>query len=563
MRRLISLIPREYRGGCLKLALLVPIKAILDLVGVAVLLPVMVLVLEPDRLEASFVGRWFRAVGIDNHDMFGPIVLAGVVGILLVKVALSLLIQRFQGKFLTDLYRDLSSKLFVSMYSRGLLYIKNRNSAKMTFNVTGVCYNFVMCYLGGWMKLIGEVCFILLIFAALMVYSWKATLFALLTFIPVMVLYMLFIRKPLKDLGTKENEARREQNKMLYEAFKGYSEVYINGAFGQIQRRFTEGLRKIAAYRIRGGIIQSLPSYMLELSVVLMVAVYILSSHSATGQSGIIFLGVFAVALLKLLPSVRSIIGCVSTINSTQYTCEIVEEINAPVIFDVLHQQNAKAMNFEDSITVDNVTFCYPDDDKPVLENVSFVIPKGRRVGLKGRTGAGKTTLFNLLLGLYQPTSGEIRIDGVALTPDNCASWHAAVGYVPQEVFVADSTILENVALGMEADKIDADKVMDALQQASLREFVDSLPAGVNTKIGEAGCKLSGGQRQRLGIARALYKNASVLFFDEATSSLDSQTEAEVNSAIEDLSRLNSDVTVIVISHRDTTMAFCDTVIEM
>lgn len=564
MRKLLSLIPREYRRGCINVALLVPFKAILDLVGVAVLLPVMVLVLDPARLEASFLGKWVTNMGYSIGDNFGITVLTMVVAVLVLKVILSLCIQRYQSTFLSSLYRELSSRLFISLYSRGLVYIKNQNSARMTFNVTGVCYNFVMCYLGGWMKLIGELCFVLLLFAALMVYSAKATLFALITFLPVLGLYALFIRKPLKDISSKENEIRREQNKLLYEAFRGYSEVQINDAFPQIQQRFRDGLKTIAGYRVRSGIIQSLPSYLLELSVVLMVAVYILSNHAQTGASGVVFLGVFGVALLKLLPAVRSIIGCISTLNATQYTCEVVADMNVPVTFDLLHHDEVVSpMSFEHEIKVDGVTFAFPDDETPVLDGVSFTIPKGARIGIKGRTGAGKTTLFNILLGLYQPQSGFVKIDGVPLTAANSANWHSIVGYVPQDVFVSDSTILENVALGCEMGTIDRQKAEEALRQASLLDFVESLPSGIYTKIGEAGCKMSGGQRQRLGIARALYKDAAVLFFDEATSSLDSQTETEVNSAIADLSKTRSELTVIVISHRDTTMSYCDTIIEL
>lgn len=563
MREVWSLIPSEYRRGCLRVALLVPVKAVLDLVGVAALVPVMMLVLDPLKLQSSFLGRVSGLLNFTTDTGFTIFVILSVVLILLLKVFLSIAIINYQNRFLMRLYRNLSSRLFVSLYSRGLLYIKNQNSARMAFNVTGVCYNFVMGYLGGWMKLFGEIAFVILLFSALLFYSAGATIMAILAFLPVLLLYMLFVRKPLRDLGKRENDARREQNRLLYEAFKGYSEVQVNDAFPVIERRFRQGLDNISSYRIKSGIISSLPSYLLELSVVLIVAVFILFSVSSGEAADIVFMSIFAVSLLKLLPAVRGIMGAMSSLSATQYTKEVIAEIRTPVSFPLLHDDDIVPMQFDRSIRVEDVSFHFEDDEEDVISHLSFEIRKGVRFGIKGRTGAGKTTLFNILLGLYPPSGGRVTVDGVTLSSDNVGSWHRIVGYVPQNVFVADSTILENVALGFDPSSIDRDKAMNALRQASLSDFVAGLPNGIDTRIGEGGCKMSGGQCQRLGIARALYKNASILFFDEATSSLDSQTESEVNEAIAALSDENSGLTIIVISHRDSTMSFCDEILEL
>lgn len=563
MRKILSLLPKEYRRGCLRVAALVPVKAVLDLVGVAALIPIMMLVLDPDKLENSFFASIASVLGFSDYNTLAIVVIVSVVLVLVFKIILSLLIINYQNRYLMSLYRNLSSRLFLSLYSRGLLYIKNHNSARMTFNVIGVCYNFVMGHLGAYLRICGEVVFVAFLFIALLIYSPAATLLALCAFVPGVALYMFAIRKPLRILNKEENEARREQNRLINEAFKGYSEVHVNDAFPLIHDRFSKGLENISEYRIRGGLIQSIPSYLLELSVVIIVAALSLFNLGKGDQTDVMFLGICAVSLLKLLPSVRTIVGSLAAINATEYTREVIADINTPVTYQLLHSQNVAAMRFEKEIRCENVSFAYEGEDKPVLEAVNFSIPKGARFGIKGRTGAGKTTLFNVLLGLYPPTEGNVLIDGVPLNPDNLASWHKLIGYVPQDVFVADSTILENVALGFDPNEIDREKVKTALVQASLEEFVNSLPSGVDTKIGEAGCRISGGQRQRLGIARALYKEATVLFFDEATSSLDSRTEQEVNDAIQSLSEQRSELTIIVISHRDSTLSFCDTVMEL
>lgn len=563
MEQLRRLIPEDFRWGALKLAALVPVRAILDLAGVAALLPVMMLVVDSDRLRGSFLERWCDALGFSSQHDFALFVIVLVMLVLLVRIALCLLITSYQNRFLMGLYRELSSRLFVSLYSRGLLYIKNQNSSRMTFNVISVCYNFVMGYLGGWMRLCGEVVFVLLMFAALMVYSPIATLMALCAFAPVIILYMLMVRKPLRRYARKENDMRREQHRLISEAFKGYSEVQVNDVFPAVKRRFDEGLDNISSYRIKSAIISSLPSYMMEFAVVSVVAVMLLVNFSTMTAENILFLGVFTVALLKLMPAIRTIVGSVSALSATEYTKEVISDIETPAVFNLEHNEDVDPMPFEKEISVNGVSFIFPDDETAVLDNVSLTIRKGEHLGIKGRTGSGKTTLFNILLGLYPPTGGSVCVDGRELSRGNVASWHRIVGYVPQDVFVADGSILENVALGMDAAAVDRQKVMDALAQASLDEFVNALPEGLDTRIGEAGCKLSGGQRQRLGIARALFKDAKVLFFDEATSALDAQTEQEINTAIEALGRNRSELTIIVISHRDSTMSFCDRIFEL
>jgi ABC-type multidrug transport system fused ATPase/permease subunit len=212
---------------------------------------------------------------------------------------------------------------------------------------------------------------------------------------------------------------------------------------------------------------------------------------------------------------------------------------------------------------VNDLHFRFEDSQSDTLSNINFTINKGEKIGINGRSGAGKTTLFNLLLGLYTPTAGTITIDGKILSAENRRKWQNAIGYVSQSVFLTDSTLLSNIALGCKEEQIDMDRINMAIEAASLGEFVASLPNGINTRIGECGALLSGGQRQRIGIARALYKGAEVLFFDEATSSLDSQTEQNINEAIVALAKANSSLTIVVIAHRDSSLSYCDRVITL
>lgn len=210
-----------------------------------------------------------------------------------------------------------------------------------------------------------------------------------------------------------------------------------------------------------------------------------------------------------------------------------------------------------------DLRFRFADGGRELFHGLSLTIRKGERIGIRGASGAGKTTLFNLLLGLYEPTGGEIVIDGTPLTAANRRAWQNRIGYVSQSLFIADGSFAANVALGIPAGEVDRERVMQALRAAQLGELVAGLAKGIGTHVGECGCRLSGGQRQRIGIARALYRQADVLFFDEATSALDSRTEEEINRSIAGLAARDAGLTLVVIAHRESSLEYCNRIITI
>ena len=227
------------------------------------------------------------------------------------------------------------------------------------------------------------------------------------------------------------------------------------------------------------------------------------------------------------------------------------------------HEENApegEDITFCRAITIENLTYAYPDSGN-VLEHFDCRIAKGEYVGFRGYSGAGKSTLFNLLIGFLAPGSGEIRIDDTPLTAQNRTSWIRHIGYVPQEVYIFNGTLAENIALGNK--EVDRSRIAHILQQVSLENWAKELPEGIDTVLGEAGGRISGGQKQRIGIARALYKQADVLLLDEATSALDNETEKEVNETLQQLKHTYSQMTILSIAHRDSSLAYCDRVITI
>lgn len=271
-----------------------------------------------------------------------------------------------------------------------------------------------------------------------------------------------------------------------------------------------------------------------------------------------VLIGLFAVAAFRLLPAVRSLLTGWTQVQNALYTLEVLEAGLADV--SRLEQVPGKALPFSDSLSVCHLTYAYPDGET-VLRDVNFTIKKGEYVGIRGYSGVGKTTLFHLLLGLLQPGEGEIRVDGTALTPLLQPGWRQRIGYVPQEVYIFRGTLVENIALA--ADGVNRNLVTALLWQVRLGEWLESLPHGLDTVVGEQGGELSGGQRQRIGIVRALYRKVDVLLLDEATSALDNDTERQVNDALVGLRTACPGLTILSIAHRASSLAYCDRVLSL
>ena len=327
-------------------------------------------------------------------------------------------------------------------------------------------------------------------------------------------------------------------------------------------KRFDKAMDEVIDVRLKNATLSNLPQMFTEIGLALaLVVMVLLNLGIANGEIKILF-GIFAVAALRLMPSVRNIMGAWATLRYNRYTIDIIRDARIDDI-DPSIDDTTERMPFEREIRIEDVSFRFEDGEQDVISNTSFTIAKGERIGIRGRSGAGKTTLFNLMLGFFRPTTGTIFIDNEPLCPENRRRWLNIVGYVSQNVFPTDGTLIENIALGVAPEDIDRDRLNHAIDMANLREFIDSLPQGVDTPAGECGSRLSGGQRQRIGIARALYKEAEVLFFDEATSSLDNDTEQNINKSIEQLSKQNKELTIIVIAHRESSLDYCDRILTL
>ena len=565
MKALFEIIPKKFRAATCGVVLSALLRALLNFAGLAVLLPVLLMVLNSQQIHSNqILSTLYEWGGFTTDQQFIAATCAVVIGVIALKQACNLLLQRVQRRYVVRLYKYFSVKIFRNYHDRGLAFIKRQNTAILSRNVNFICYNLVMGVISPTISMICEVLLLGLLLAALMWYNPMIALLAVAAFIPLSWVYVVILRGKLRDYGQRENEARRQQARAVVETFRGYTDIEINNAFPTMQRRFEQSLDTIAEIKSRTDIIGAMPSIIAEMSVALAMVVLILLGTATSHPDTSLIFGIFAVAAIRILPTVRAIMAQWWQIRYNYYCIDIVRE-GLEEADEIENDAPIQRIELCSAIEVEGLGFRFEDADKEqwTLRNLNLTIRKGEKIGIRGTSGAGKTTLFNLLLGFLTPTEGEIKIDGQRLDRTLARRWQTSIGYVSQNVYIEDSTIAGNIALGVDTDKIDRERLDDVIRRARLKEFVGQLPNGADTAIGECGNRLSGGQRQRIGIARALYKQADVLFFDEATSSLDDRTEQEINHAIEQLSREQSALTIVVIAHRSTSLEYCDRIIEI
>lgn len=412
-----------------------------------------------------------------------------------------------------------------------------------------MCLAFSQRLVAPMLRIIGDGILLLFVTIALLVYDGMTVLVLCLSFFPFMIFYFFFVRKRSRLYGEQELEARRKQSRVVQDTFRGYVELEVNGAFHTLQESFLEGMDKISHNRIKQETIQRLPLFLSELSVVVGLAVLV-----AWGRGDVkMLVGIFAVASFRLLPTLRGLLAAWTQIQNAYCSLDIVEE--GLKDFQGTDVPEMQEVVFEKEIRMEGLEYTYPDGEQ-VFQHFHCTIHEGEYIGFQGYSGAGKSTLFNLLLGLLKPDAGRVLIDGISLEVSVRSSWLKRIGYVPQDVFIFQGTLAENIALGCK--DIDQERVQLLLRQVSLEQWAESLSEGINTNLGEAGSRLSGGQRQRIGIARALYKQAEVLLLDEATSALDKVTEREINETLSKLKCVCTDLTVLSIAHRDSSLVYCD-----
>lgn len=582
-RQLLDILDKEQRKKSVFLLLLFFVSAILETLGVSAIIPFVLALMSPDELmKYAVVQKIANTFGINSGNGLLLLIAVGVVIVYVVKDGIILAANYFQLRFRNGMERDLSTLMLKSYLNRDYMYFVETNSGDMMRGVNEDIIN-VAQVIDSFSSLFAETLTCVLLGAFLI---YLDPLFALgllcLALLTALVIVLVF-KKRNAECGRQCREAFAKRYQYLQQPLNGYKEISVTQRKQYFVDQFQAEADRACRYNTQYLFLCKLPNRMIETVFIsgLVLLVCLITSHGNEGatQQFVTVLGAVAVAAVRILPAISNVIGSINglvynrlSLEETYNNISIARKNEADRAEREMQEMKrglaGKAdkmpdeknrISFQQELTVRGVTWKYPEGKRNVLEDVSLTIEKGDAVAFIGESGAGKTTLADVILGLLHPQHGEVQMDGVNIFSIP-KQWAKTIGFVPQNVFLIDDTVRHNVAFGIYEDEIDEDKIIHALKSAQIYEFIKSLPQGLDTVVGEAGVKFSGGQRQRLAIARALYDNPDILVLDEATSALDNETESAVMQAIDALKGMK---TLIIIAHRLSTIQNCNKVYEV
>ncbi|WP_019558810.1 ABC transporter ATP-binding protein [Thioalkalivibrio sp. ALE12] len=562
LRKLNALLDPRDRGKVGLLVILMIVTAFMQTAGIASVMPFLAVLSDPNMVYDNEMLRLaYEWLGFESTSSFLYFLGVGAFVLFMTGTALQALNQWAITRFTHMQQYELSRRLMADYLRRPFTFFLNRNSGDLAKTILQETTQAISGALMPAMKLVSQGLLATFIIALLIIVQPWLALTVALGLGSVYAAIYLAARTWLNRIGQDRVEANRQRFTAAAEAFAGAKEIRLLGRERDYLERYREPSKRFASHQANAILLKDLPQYAIEAIAfggVLVLVLYLMAGDGGLAQA-LPLIGLYALAGRQLIPAFQKIFHQIASLRfNTAAVDNILKDLGSRSGSTPLpsrtHQPEPLAPS--QSIQVANITYHYPGHERPALQNVSLEIPVHTTVGFVGSSGAGKSTLVDLLLGLLEPQGGSIRIDGEPLTPDNVRRWQAALGYVPQHIFLADQSVAANIALGVPGDRIDQQAVERAARLANLHDFVtQELPDGYATIIGERGTRLSGGQRQRIGIARALYRDPDVLCFDEATSALDNTTEQAVMEAIHNLSGAK---TILLVAHRLATVKPCD-----
>ena len=561
---LTYIMTRKQKKRLLLIILLMIFVSALETITTALILPFTSSVVgsELNSSTASILIKKLFNIADNDIRLYIMCMCGLIITIYFFKALVYMFNQWYQQRFVVDFVSSLSRRVFTAIVNRPYSYHTHHASSEIqSYVVNDVAM--IYAFLNASLTVVTEAMVMAFIICMLCKMDMLFT-FVIMGVIGVsVVLINIVVKKRLEKIGILYRESYTEKIKWVSQTIGGLKGIIVNDKQYMYIVNFSSEVLKNTQCSARNTVITSIPRVVVETvtmtSIFAMIIMYIVIGKDIL--SILPMFATFAVAAIRIMPSANRIN---SNINTMVFNFSALKSIHDILVETesgsgyVLEKNNTDDnFQFKSEIFVKDVFFHFEGEEKDLFENVNIVIPYKKSVAFIGKTGAGKTTMADMILGLYEPQKGNIYVDG---KPIDKKKWAKMVGYIPQNIYLCDDTIKANVALGETEDIIDEQKVWECLEKAQLKDFVMSLPNGLNTMTGECGIRLSGGQRQRIGIARALYGNPQFLVLDEATSSLDNETEKAIMEAIDEL---NGEITMLIIAHRLTTIKNCDIVYKI
>ncbi len=552
------------RRRLLGMAVLILINSAVSLLGVSILLPFIQAVTTPEVLLANrYVRYFYDALGMTDSTQLITALAVLIIVVYIGKNGFIIFMNNMQYRFSYYGKQDMQNQMMRYYISKDYTFFLNHNSAELMRDINNDPEMFYAAVLN-MLQLAAELCTSAVLVIFLIVTDPVITLGIAFGMVLLVLLFMKRLKRTLARFGDERRIYNANILQCMQQAFGGIKEIKIANREAYFEGEFCKQ-NGLYTYVIKqNSFLSSIPKPMMEALCIggLMAAIAVRVNMSGADPAHFVgVLGVFAAAAFSLLPSANKMSEYLASIIHNGVVIHKIGEQYVGIRdleIDVEKKADYASLPFEREIRVEHMTFTYPDVEEPVLRDIDVTIPKNKSVAFIGPSGAGKTTMVDLILGVLKPKEGRITVDGTDIAV-SYRGWHEKIGYIPQTIYMLDDTIRNNIAFG-QAETIDDALIWEALKQAQLDEFVRSLDEGLDTMIGEAGVRLSGGQRQRIGIARALYRRPQVLVLDEATSALDTETEAAVMEAIDGL---QGKMTMLIIAHRLSTIENCDVVYKV
>lgn len=575
LSELLALLTRDQKRRLIRLQALVLLMSIGEIAGVMAIGPFMAAIADPSAIGDSGLERDFVDwSGVQNSHSLVILFGAAVLCVLTVSSAISMLTTWKLSRFGVTVGGEISSDLFAYYMRESWLFHANGSSSTLTNRIAQECQRATVGILGPLMQMNGKAGVGIMLALAIFIYNPVVALIGVMIFALAYALLFMTVRRQLVRNGSAISRTQRVRFRLLAEGFGGIKDALVLGRQDTIIGRFRGATREFALAMGTNQALAQVPRYAMELVAygsLISLVLYLAASSNGDLSTILPALSVYALAGFKMLPAFQQIYTSLSQMRGNISAYESIREdlvrarrtslrrndemgtaqVGTPTERSFIHQH----------VQLNSVGFAYPGKrGAPALKDVNLTIGARETIGIVGASGSGKSTLIDVLLGLIEPESGELVVDGTPVDRDNVRAWQDALGFVPQSIFLADSSIRENIAFGLPVDRIDDDKVQHAAYLAHLEELIERLPDGLDTAVGERGVQISGGQRQRIGIARALYNDAEMLILDEATSALDGLTEKAVMDAIHDFAGKK---TIVLIAHRLATVRECDRIFVM
>ena len=558
LRKLWALVPPNMRFQTIWQVLLMIVGSVLEMIGIALIMPIVTVITDSTNgTNNSILKPVYVRLGILKSTDIVVFVLLLLAFVFAVKSVFSVYLNWAQIDFGRRIEQDISSKLFQSFMNRPYLFHLQRNSADLIYSINTEVGQF-----SGAIVLILSVLSETLVVAALGVLVLYTNLWAsistLLMLLVAAIIYNRVVRRQLNSLAVTLKKESPKKIQYVSQGFGGIKDVTVLGLSESFTTQFDKQNFLLGKTASRYGLLTKVPAIWIEFVAVLglVVTILVMLTQETDPTRIAPVLGLLTAVSFRFVPSTNRLIVATNRLRVVRPAIDsIYNEVQSSSDRVKLVHLGA----FKSQIEMRNLSFSYPNTITPSLQNTNVVVRKGETVGFIGPSGAGKSTLVDVILGLLPPTSGELLIDGIDMYKNNL-EWQSTIGYVAQSIYLIDDTIRRNVAFGIAEHEIDDVALERALRSAQLWDFVDGLPEKTQTIVGERGVRVSGGQRQRIGIARALYHEPQVLVLDEATSSLDIDTETEVMSAIR---ALHGFKTILIVAHRLSTVQHCDRVYKI